>query len=116
MLLFKKILTALALMGSVNAAALKKRINPLTSTCDTKNYFFWVSFSILIGSPYDISPQCDTIYDALEGATNSVSNWQCLDEDGFIRLWFNEVQSMADAINNELEALFQSIYFNCHDN
>jgi len=115
MLLSKTILTALTLMGSVNAAALKKRIDPGTSTCDTTDNFLWESFSILIGSPYGGPDECDTTYHALEGATDAVSNWQCVEEDGNIRLWFNEIQDAADSINNELEYLFQGISFNCHD-
>ena len=115
MFLSKKILTALTLMGSVNAAVLKKRIDPNTSTCDTTSNFLWESLSILIGVPYGGPQACDNTYYALESATSSVSNWQCVEENGYIRLWFNVINNAADAVNSALGSQYQDVSFNCHN-
>jgi hypothetical protein len=115
MLLSKKILAALTLMGSVNAAVLKKRIDPNTSTCDTEDHFLWQSFSILIGVPYVGEYQCDDIYNALGGVWSGFSNWQCAEENGNVRLWFNGVDDASGTVNSDLEWEFPGISFNCQD-
>lgn len=116
MLLSKKILTGLTLMGSVNAAVLRKRIEPNTSTCDVKDNFLWQSFSILIGVPFLGASECDTIFHDLGGLNGGVSNWQCVEENGNIRLWFNNFDNASGRINRDLEGAFPGISFNCVDN
>ena len=102
-------------MGSVNAAVLKKRIDPGTSTCHTTSNFLWESLSILIGVPYGGAQGCDDTYNALESATWSVTNWQCVEENGYIRLWFNTVNNGAGGVNSALRTQYPGVSFNCQD-
>jgi hypothetical protein len=90
---------------------------PATQSCTTVNHGFWCAYSILIRVPYIGPSDCDATYNALEWSAGAeVSNWQCVKEDGYIRLWFNGDGDVGD-INSALESRYPSVNrFNCHCN
>ena len=47
------------------------------------------SWNILIRIPYRSAADCDATYHALESETTSITNWNCIENGGFIYLWFN---------------------------
>jgi hypothetical protein len=87
-----------------------------TQSCHGTDHYWWVSYSVLIRVPYSGAKDCDDTYHALESATASISNWQCVEEDGNIRLWFNAFPNYGSAINTALESRYPSVNsFNCPD-
>lgn len=117
MFLFKAILTALILMNSINAAVLNMRTaseRRATQSCHSHDHFLFTSYSVRIGVPYISAKNCDDTYHALESATISIANWQCVESDGDIQLWFNCINCTGDDINNALESRYPSVdRFNC---
>jgi hypothetical protein len=62
-----------------------------TSSCTARYHGLWVSFSILLGVPFN-GAECNDIFHSLEWHYNTltlISNWQCVEENGNFRLWFN---------------------------
>ena len=118
MFLFKGILIALTLMGSVNTAVLNIRTSPerrATQSCHVTYHSFWVFYSILIRVPYGGPTDCDATYHALESAA-PISIWQCVEKNGEIQLWFNTMVNSAGGINHALESRYPSVdSFNCPD-
>ena len=97
MSLSKIFLIALTLMGSVRAVAIAKRVDPNNQSCTHKFYLLFESYNVLIGVPYAGSSGCDSTYNALEhgagtlpdGAQNDgtwVTDWHCVEEDGYVHL------------------------------
>jgi hypothetical protein len=130
MFLFKVILPVITLMASVNAAVPKMRSSlerRATQSCHCTTHGWYESYSVLIRVPYISSKDCDPTYHALENggpwvdgghqwSAVSVSNWQCVEEDGNIRLWFNCAEGSASDINAALESRYPDVdKFNCPD-
>ena len=88
-----------------------------TQSCHGTDHYYWISYSVLIGVPYGGAKDCDDTYHALESATASISNWQCVEKDGNIQLWFNAFPNYGSAINGALESRYPSVAggFNCPD-
>jgi hypothetical protein len=130
MFLSKEMLIALALMGSVNAAvpgirtSLERRA---TQSCHCTDNGFYESYSVLIRVPYLGSKDCDDTYKALENggpwvdgghqwSEVPISNWQCVEKDGNIQLWFNAAEGQGSDINAALGSRYPSVdSFNCPD-
>ena len=90
---------------------------PATQSCHAKDHYYWVSYSVLIGVPYIGPNDCDKTYHALESATISLSNWQCVEKDGNIQLWFNAFPNYGSTISSTLESRYPTVNsFNCPDN
>jgi len=89
-----------------------------TQSCQITQHFLWCTYSILIRVPYIGPSDCDATYHALEdfnAANAEISNWQCVEENGYIRLWFNS-EGSSDDINNALKKRYPSVNdFNCGD-
>ena len=125
MFLFKDILKALTFMGCVNAAVPIIRNSPEgravapTQSCHVTDHGVWVgSYSVLIEVPYGGPQDCDDTYHALEDATGTISEWQCLDSDGNIQLYFNVWygDGVGDEINGALSRRYPTVdEFNCPD-
>lgn len=60
-----------------------------TQSCHATDHGPFVSYSVLIGVPYAGAKDCDDTYNVLESAEGAISNWQCVEKDGNIQLWFN---------------------------
>ena|SRR5277367_6008841 len=87
-----------------------------TQSCHATDHFWWVSYSVLVRVPYSGAKDCDDTYHALESATASISNWQCVEKDGNIQLWFNAFPNYGSDINAALESRYPSVNsFNCPD-
>ena len=87
-----------------------------TQSCHATDHYWWVSYSVLIRVPYGGAKDCDDTYHALESATASISNWQCVEKGGNIQLWFNAFPNYGSAINGALESRYPSVNsFNCAD-
>jgi hypothetical protein len=128
MFLSKEILTALALISSVNAAVPNTRTSlerRATQSCHITDHGFYMSYSILIRVPYIGRADCDATYNAIEygGLNNNppwyesqISNWQCIEKGGYIQLWFNRADGLSTDINTALEWCYPSVdKFNCPD-
>jgi len=89
---------------------------PATQSCQVTAHVFWCAFSILIRVPYIGPSDCNATYDALEsgtGAEAALTNWKCVKENGFIRLWFNAA-GKSENINAALQSRYPSVNdFNC---
>ena len=84
-----------------------------TQSCTTKDHNWFLSYSILIRVPYAGPNDCDATYHALEH-TVPISSWQCVNEDGNIRLWFNAYYDQGDAISRILQSRYPTVNsFNC---
>ena len=107
-------------MGSVNAAVLSVPASferRATQSCQARDNLFWVSYSIYIGVPYGGPDECDGTYNNLEDEVTNISDWQCVEENGNIRLWFNAEGGNGSGISAVLESLYPSVNgFNCPDN
>lgn len=45
-----------------------------------------------------------------------ISNWQCVEENGNIRLWFNAAEGQSSDLNAALESRYPTVdSFNCPD-
>lgn len=45
-----------------------------------------------------------------------ISNWQCVEENGNIRLWFNAAEGQSSGLNAALESRYPTVdSFNCPD-
>ena len=77
-----------------------------------------MSYSIYIGVPYGGKSDCDATYTALKHSM-ALSNWQCVEKDGNIQLYFNVPEdnfTYGDKINAVLESRYPSVNsFNCPD-
>ena len=112
MFLSKATLTALTLMGSVNSAVPKIRPSPerrADQSCSATDHFFWVSYSVWIGVPYIGQTDCDATYHEIYNDVGEITNWQCVEEDGYIRLWFNTVEGHSSDINYALRQRYPSV-------
>ena len=105
---------------------------PETQSCHSTCHGLWASYSILIRVPFGGKSDCDATFNAIDHGgpliwqggrqTNAwpavpISNWQCVNEDGNIRLWFNAAPGQSDAINPALEWRYPNVAggFNCPD-
>ena len=117
-------------MVSVNAAVPKIRTSlerRATQSCHATTHGFYESYSVLIGVPYIGKADCDATYHAIDNAgpwvNNAhqwnavpISNWQCVEMDGNIQLWFNAAEGQGKDINAALEWCYPSVgTFNCPD-
>jgi len=91
--------------------------SPPTQSCHGTNHYYWTSYSVQIGIPYGGAKDCDATYHALESATTSITNWQCVENNGDIQLWFNAFANDGAEINSALESRYPSVAggFNCPD-
>jgi hypothetical protein len=125
MYLSQIVLLALPLIGSATAAAIVKRVQTNTQSCSQSYKFFYTSYDVLIGVPYE-SSQCGTAYNAIENGAGELSSgdsngaiwvtsWKCGEKDGFLHLSFNTPVGVQDALNLSLETTFPQIQggFNC---
>lgn len=82
----------------------------VTATCQVKYHVFWDAYSILIGMPYQGAALCNDIFDILyQGEEGYVTQWQCVNENGNIRLWFiDRTHDRAD-INRLLTGFFPNV-------
>lgn len=89
-----------------------------TQSCHAENHGeLWVSYSILIGVPFGGKSDCDATYHELEKSVDAgITIWQCVNENGNIRLWFNCIPGQGDKINRALGPRYPSVNsFNCPD-
>jgi hypothetical protein len=91
--------------------------SPPTQSCHGTSHYYWTAYSVQIGIPYGGAQDCDATYHALESATTSITNWQCVEKDGDIQLWFNAFANDGAKINSALESRYPSVAggFNCPD-
>ena len=121
MFLSKVILTAITLIGSINAAILKSRSSlerRATQSCKATDHLFWVSYSVLILVPFGGATACDNTYNHLYNTWGvQLSNWQCLRTgDGNTQLWFNAPYNDGGWINSGLGESYPTVdSFNCPD-
>jgi hypothetical protein len=89
--------------------------SPPTASCHGTDHFLWVSYSVYVGVPYIGPSDCDATYHALEDATWDVTNWQCVEKNGNIQLWFNLPGADAPDLNGILQSRYPSVAggFNC---
>jgi hypothetical protein len=80
-------------MSSVNAAVHMGTSSEhrATQSCHATSHGAWVSYSIYIGVTYSGVYKCNDTYNNLEDEVTNISNWQCVEENGNIRLWFNGI-------------------------
>lgn len=66
--------------------------------------------------PYGGPSACDNTYHLLESWI-AISNWQCIEDDGNTRLYFNAGIWQGGHINSGLQAAYPNIDggFNCSD-
>lgn len=124
MIIFKNILVALTLLGSVNAAAISeirpeiRHFSELASraeqSCHVTDNWLWASYNIWIGVPYGGASDCDATKSALNDVT-VVTLYKCRkDENGYIRLNFNSNTNRGQEINQALSIRYPSVNkFNC---
>jgi hypothetical protein len=127
MSLSRILLMALTLMGPAVAAPLAKRVQPNAQTCSSAYKFFFSSYDVLIGIPWDDTLCNPTLNNLIDGAgTDSasdsntdfgiwVTNWHCAEEYGYVHLWFHTPVGDADSVNAALEYTYPQINggFNC---
>jgi hypothetical protein len=91
--------------------------SPPTQSCHGTSHYWWTAYSVQIGIPYGGAKDCDATYHALESSTTSITNWQCVEKDGDIQLWFNAFANDGAKINSALESRYPSVAggFNCPD-
>jgi len=125
----KGILVSLALLGSINAAVIRNSPERrATQSCTATNHAFFVSYSVLIRVPYGGKSDCDATFHALTNAGPIIAvqdyewdavpltNWQCVESNGNIQLWFNCAGGQGSDINSALESRYTSVgEFNCPD-
>ncbi len=89
---------------------------PATQSCTATDHGYWVSYSVLIRVPFGGAKDCNDTYHALENWV-PISNWQCVNEDGNIRLWFNAFSTQGGTISRALELRYPQVAggFNCPD-
>ena len=122
----KVFLVALTLMGSVTATALAKRVLAGNQACHTKYCFIFTAYDVLIGVPYTGSAQCDKTFNAIRYGAGTFSNgaanegtlltwWHCVEEDGFVHLWFHTDIGDEEIVNTALAATYPNVNggFNC---
>lgn len=89
---------------------------PPTQSCTAINHGLFSSYSVLIRVAYRGAKFCDYTYSILESWV-PVSNWQCVENDGYIQLWFNAAigVEIARQINGALEYCYPEVAggFNC---
>ena len=114
MFLSKKIIIALTLTGSVNAAVLNTRTSPkrrADQSCTAAQHGLWISYSVWIGVPYAGSADCDATLKALrQNIGNCITNWQCVGKDGDIQLWFNTPEDISGDFGTEINKALESRY------
>ena len=122
MFLSKFILMALAIMGSVKAAALNKRVDPNNQSCFSHYYFVLIAYNVYIGVPWNDGALCSDAYRNLhDGDGNEddqgtpITDFGCNEDNGNYHIWFNDEVGQAGIINAALEHTFPGIVggFNC---
>jgi hypothetical protein len=124
MLLFKEIIIALTLLGSVSPAVINLPTSPerrAVQSCHATDEPLWTNYSVWIGVPYIGPSDCDDTYSALDNNVG-VDGWQCVESGGGIQLWFSVMAVGASAvgqgatINSVLESRYPTVNsFNCPD-
>jgi hypothetical protein len=99
-----------------------KRVEPVSTavgpqSCHATDHGAFASYNVLIGIPYQGARACDLTYSNLEFNWVGVSNWQCVENNGKIQLYFNAAVNLGSSINSGLEACYPNIVggFNCPD-
>jgi len=89
-----------------------------TQSCHATDHGAFASYNVLIRIPYQGGQGCDHTYNNLEFHWVGLSNWQCVENDGNIQLYFNAGTNLSSRINSGLEACYPNITggFNCPDN
>jgi hypothetical protein len=87
-----------------------------TESCTAKDHWVYNSYGVLIRVPYQSPAACDNTYHILESHI-AISNWQCIEEDGYTRLYFNAGCWQGNHIDEGLSAAYPNIEggFNCPD-
>ena len=90
-----------------------------TLSCTATENFLWISYSIFIGVPWKGSDDCDNTFHALQAVVD-LTNWQCVEEKGDIRLYFNTpLGSNGRSIDIQLQSCYTTVdpnSINCPDN
>jgi len=130
MLIATGVLVALSLLGSINAAVLKPNSLERRSTqsCHATSHGWYVSYSVLIRVPFGGKSDCDATFKAIHGGRKFtseqslewdpvlISNWQCVESNGNIQLWFNSPDDQSSNINTALSSCYPTVdNFNCPD-
>lgn len=107
-----------ALVASTPTTTTSSPVSPptvvATQSCTSHNHGVFNSYSVLIGVPFLGPSQCDATFTALEQAL--ITNWQCVEENGEVRLWFNAPIGKSSYINSQLETVYPQVNnFNCPD-
>jgi hypothetical protein len=100
------------------AVPLSPRSGTDTQSCRASDHDLWISYSVLIRIPYIGPADCDLTYHALtKDATAFITNWQCIEKDSNIQLYFNTPHgSFGGSINKALESRYPTVNsFNCPD-
>ena len=86
-----------------------------TQSCHCISHFLWNSYTVLIRVPYGGTTLCDATYHALEDATASITDWGCVESDGFIKLWFSTEVLKGHDVNSALSSCYPQVTsgFNC---
>jgi len=124
MFLSKKILIALILMGSVNAAVITIRSPQRrdVQSCHATNHGLFNSYNVWVGVSFG-SQSCDNTYNWLEYGDDprdidngcEISSWKCEEAgDGNTQLYFNSGINLSGCINSALEQAYPTVStFNC---
>ena len=88
-----------------------------TQSCHAYDHGIFISFDILIRVPYGGKDDCDATYHSLEDWTHSVTSWKCLNNNGYVQLYFNAANwNIGDNVNAALSSRYPSVdSFNCPD-
>jgi len=88
-----------------------------TVSCHATDHGAFASYNVLIGIPYQGAQGCDQTYNNLEFHWVGLSNWQCVENNGNIQLYFNAGTNLGSRINSGLEGCYPNIAgdFNCPD-
>ena len=88
-----------------------------TQSCHAYDHGIYISFDVLIRVPYGGKDDCDATYHSLEDNTHSISRWKCLNNNGYVQLYFNTANwNIGDNVNAALSSRYPSVdNFNCPD-
>jgi len=88
---------------------------PPTQSCHIKENWLWNSYTVLIRIAYRNAADCDATYHALESWTTSVTDWKCINKDGFIQLTFNVALFHDSDVDSALNSRYPTVAggFNC---
>jgi hypothetical protein len=79
-----------------------------TQSCHCMNRWTYNAHKVLIRSPYQSASACDNMYHLLESWV-TISNWQCVENDGNTQLYFNAGIWENGKINSGLNVAYPNV-------